>query len=554
MPTRNNFSAILNRLNGSVWYITQDSLDLMMDILDRHIKGEVDRGNIDLRFGAGDGRNGDSDSVNMRGIGILPIHGPIFPKANMMTRMSGATSIEEFQQNFRAMMANDHVSTILLDIDSPGGNADMIPEMAAEIREARERKPIVAVANTMCCSAAQYLAAQANKVYATPSGQVGSVGVIMIHTDKSRKDQMEGIDRTYIHAGSKKADLYKTLTPESKAEIQEKVDYHYEMFVNDMAAGRNVSTEHVLEHFGQGSILMPNEAVEAGMIDGVQTFDQVLGRLIETGGDIETIDSGISAHGRGLTLHSSYDADKAHSEPGTGTGGEPTPRETPEKDDPAIKGGWRRDPPPVAYEPEESVMGREWLETLASSLGIEFSAETPDEELTGLVDTRVSEVITPLRAAASDAEAHRQWERDYPEQAAQLARLENRDRAFGASEFAKSYERFGGDLQHGFSPVVREEIERAHLAVSERTFSHENLKQLCDSLATKTSVVAYGEGGSARQGETPDAGDGNARQRFAEVVRTAMTEHGMSQNQAIEAMSKQYPELAEAYMSGQVGR
>lgn len=547
----NNFVSILSRLNGSVWYIREETMDLMLSILERRMRNEVlDDASLGLLMSQRDER-GAGMGGNVRGIGILPLHGPIFPKANMMTEMSGATSLESWRQEFRSLMENDFVSTILLDVDSPGGHADMIPETAAEIRAGRDKKDIIAVANTSMNSAAMYLASQATKVYATPSGQVGSIGTILTHVDDSRKDEMAGIKRTYIHAGDYKAELAGPLSDDAKSRLQDYVDYHYAGFVRDVAAGRNTTVEDVLANYGQGSVLTPIQATEVGMIDGVQTFDHVLGRLIESGGDIGAIDStpvGVLVQGDRLTLRESYDADKEHSEPGTGQGGEPTPAEPPEKDDLAIKGGWRRDPPPAAYEPEEMVMGRDRLEALATSLGIEFTSETSDEDLGNAVESRVADVVLPISEATQQAEAQRQWEQDYPEQARQMAQLLERDRVNGAREFANSYASFGDDSHRGFSPVVREEIERAHLAITERTFTIEGLRELCNTMASGTSVVAYNEEGSSRDTERILPVEGNARQQFATLVRNAMTEHGMSQNQAVAAMSQQHPELAKAYM------
>lgn len=548
---KNNFLSILSRLNGSVWYIREETMDVMLGILERRMRNEaLDPETLAMVMARQDERQ-YSDTQNVRGIGVLPLHGPIFPKANLMTQMSGATSIEEFRADFRSLMANDFVSTIVMDVDSPGGHADMIPEMAAEIRAARDIKPIIAVANTNMCSAAMFLAAQASKVYSTESGMVGSIGTLLVHTDESRKDEIEGIKKTYIHAGEYKTELAGPLSEGAKGRLQDWVDHHYAMFVNNMAEGRGTTAEDVIENYGKGSILTPAQAQSVGMIDGVQSLDHVLGRLIESGGAIEAIDSssvGVSEGATRLTLRDSYDADKEHSEPGTGQGGEPTPREPPETGDPAIEGGWRRDPPPIAYEPEESVMGRDRLETLAATLGLQFSAETPDEELAELVEARVGEVVTPIAEATAQAEAQRKWEQDYPEQARQMARLLEDSRKNEAHSFAEAFASFGDDPQKGFSPIVREELEKAHLSISDRTFGHDDLKGLVEAMASKTSIVSYGEAGSARSDAQVLPVDGNARQQFAALVRNAMTEHGMTQKQAVQAMSQQNPDLARAYM------
>lgn len=534
-------------------------MNMMMEILNAHLRGEVNREAIRLRFG-GDGETSNSgESQVFRGIGLLPLHGPIFPKANMMTEMSGATSIQEFQRDFRGLMNSEYVSTILLDIDSPGGSADMIPEMAAEIRAARDIKPIIAVANTAMNSAAMYLGAQASKVYATPSGQVGSIGTILVHTDESEKDRMEGVTKTYIHAGDYKAEMAGPLTPDAKSRLQDYVDHHYAMFVNDVAKGRGTTVDDVLSNYGQGSVLTPVQATEAGMIDGIKSFDQVLGRLVESGGDIAAIESStvpVFAKQGPRALWDSYDADKEHSEPGTGQGGEPVPADTGESDDLAIKGGWRRPSPPIAFEEpetEEFAVNRTWLEAQAGSLNIEFSDETTDEELAESVATRVNEIVVPLNDVAASAASQREMAEQYPEQAAQLAQLLERDRSRSAREFADGYSRFEGSSK-GFSPVVREGIAEAHEKIALRTFSQADLKSLLDAVASKEAVVDWSEGGSGRSDSTERATPSSDfvadRKRFAELVKQAQTEDNLSQQAAIAHVSEQNPELAEAYLYG----
>jgi len=245
-----------------------------------------------------------------------------------------------------------------------------------------------------------------------------------------------------------------------------------------------------------------------------------------------------------------------HSEPGTGLGGPPEPREPPEEGDPAIENGWRRDPPPAAYETEESVVNREWLQQRADTLGVEYSDETTDAELAELVENRINQVVVPLNRATEAAQAQQAFAEMYPEQAERLARLEARDRQAEAHSFADSYAQFEGQ-QRGFSPVVRQEIENSHLAIANRQFDHTMLSGLLDSVVNEYATVPTGERGSSRQTQSDQtAAPQNfreARQMFADAVQQAMTEDNLSQEAAIEHVSSQNPELAKMYLHGHVG-
>jgi hypothetical protein len=289
------------------------------------------------------------------------------------------------------------------------------------------------------------------------------------------------------------------------------------------------------------------------MADEIATFEDVL--VEATGGGSQATSIAVARSVSDVPeRRQSYDADKEHSEPGTGLGGEPTPREPPEEGDPAIEGGWRRDPPPIVNEPEES-MNREWLEARATALGIEFTDETTDDELATAVAQSVDSIVVPLNEAVAAATSQRSFESDYPEQAQALARLEQDNRGQEANLFANSFASFEGQ-KRGYSPLVREQIAQSHLRISTRQFNHDDLRELLDATASEHASVPQGESGSSRSDDTTVVegqvtGDFTRdRQEFARLVRAAMTEDSLSQDAAISHVSEAHPELAKAYLGG----
>lgn len=548
-----NYSQIISKVTSTPWMMEPKALKMMLEILEAHLQGTMTSDQIRVRLediGAhGDGLTGRHGSV-----GVLPLYGPIFPRADLMTEMSGATSIEQFQNDFRAMMADDGIKSIVMDIDSPGGSASMIPEMMAELRDARQYKPIYAIANTAANSAAYGLASSASKVFASPSAQVGAVGTYLVHDDESRKRDREGVDQTVIKAGRFKAMHLESLTPESREQLQDFVDQMNDQFIEGIAAGRNTTVEKVRENYGEGAVLTPLKAAEVGMIDGIATFDSIMNHAqnLKPSPPLYTLTTATNNTGFLAPSHS-YDADMEHSEPGTGFGGPPEPREPPEEGDPAIEGGWRRDPPPIAYEEnetEESVVNRDWLQQQADALGVEWNATTDDETLAEAVSNRINEVVIPISKATETAHAQQEFARMYPEQAEKLARLEQKDRENEAHEFSEQFA--------GYAPVVRDELQKAHLSVSERQFDHEMLETLVTALSSEYAKVPQGEVGSSRHiSKDRDAVPTDfreARKKFAELVEQAMTEDNLSQEAALDHVSKQNPELANAYLYGHVGR
>jgi len=217
-------------------------------------------------------------------VAVIPLHGMIVPRADLMSDVSGATSVADFQQKFRGALADPEVSAILIDIDSPGGDAQMVPELASEIMAARGTKPIVAQANPMAASGAYWIACAADELVVTPSGDVGSIGAYTAHTDLSAAQEKAGIKTTLVSAGDYKVERnpFEPLSAEAQAAMQDRIDSIYETFVKAVADGRGVDTETVINDFGKGRMLLANQAVKAGMADKVATFDQTLSRLQKT--------------------------------------------------------------------------------------------------------------------------------------------------------------------------------------------------------------------------------------------------------------------------------
>lgn len=563
-----DYSQIVTKVTSTPWMITPGALQTILGILDAHMSGKQ------IDFDMPDGGGPMPMAHRVGSVGVLSLNGPIFPKANMMTEMSGATSLEQFATEFRNLQADPAVQSILLNVDSPGGLSDMVDEMAAEIHAST--KPVVSVANTAANSAAYYLASQADKMFVTPSGQVGSIGTFIVHTDESKAREQMGVKETVIKAGRFKAIPLEPLTPESHDHLQNFVNDTNDRFVSAVARGRGVTEEYVRENFGDGGVVTPDQAVQAGMVDGIATFDSVLDSMTQpVGGGVSANQTSLvvpmisgyitnpltttSDNTSGMTL--TYEASKEHSEPGTGLGGEPTPRESPNEDDLAIKGGWRRDPPPIAYEePEETeelAVNRAWMEAQATVLGIEFNDELSDDDLAVKLESRISEIIVPLNTATADAVKQREFAQEYPEQAALLAKLSAEQRDSAAHTFAESFARFEGEKK-GYSTLVRGKIEEAHKSIALRQFTQDDLKELLDLTSSKEAVVEWGEEGSSRERE-----DGKAavtrdfvqdRKQFAELVRAAMTEDNLSQAAAIAHVSEQNPELAQSYLYGHVGK
>ena len=208
-------------------------------------------------------------------VAVLSIRGVIANRAGHIIELLGGTSYERIGQAFDVAEANTDVSHIVLDIDSPGGSIFGAQELATKI--AASSKPTTAVANHVAGSSAYWLASQADELVVSPSGQVGDIGVYAIHTDSSGADAKEGLKRTLIKAGKYKAEgVVGPLSDDARAAVQEMLDEYHQVFVAAVARGRGVNAGTVANGFGEGRMVLADEALSLGMVDRVGTLDQVL--------------------------------------------------------------------------------------------------------------------------------------------------------------------------------------------------------------------------------------------------------------------------------------
>lgn len=214
-------------------------------------------------------------------VAILPLRGVIANRASLFDNISGGMSNESFGRAFQGALKDDTIKAIVLDVDSPGGMVSGTDEASSMIFAARGTKPIVAHVNATAASAAYWIASAADEVVVTPSGMVGSIGVIGMRDDVSKAQDIAGVKRSVISAGKFKADgyPYDPMTDEERARIQSMVDAAYGMFTSTVARNRGVGVEAVRDGFGQGGMVGAAEAVSQGMADRVATLEETLNRF-----------------------------------------------------------------------------------------------------------------------------------------------------------------------------------------------------------------------------------------------------------------------------------
>lgn len=221
-------------------------------------------------------------SVVGKSIAVLKIRGAII-KSDFYSDAWGIAGTDAITSALDVFTADKSIETIVLDIDSPGGSVYGVQELADKIFETRQKKKVIAIANPLAASAAYWLGTAASEFYATPSGEVGSVGVIMVHFDESKNFENEGIKVTVLQAGEYKGEG-NPFQPLSQSAIdfnQQRLNEYYAAFVNSVARYRGVSPVEVVENFGKGRVYGAEQAMQSRMVDGVRTSQQMFSSLVQ---------------------------------------------------------------------------------------------------------------------------------------------------------------------------------------------------------------------------------------------------------------------------------
>lgn len=275
-------SKVLDILN-SPWALLPEKRQQMVAIYSAYIRGEkIDIAAIEAQLGK-PLQNEQPPYQIIDGVAVIPVQGVIAKRMNLFSRISGGASTELIGRDIRAALADQRVHAIVLDIDSPGGSVDGTQTLADQVFGARGQKPIVAFADGFMTSGAYWIGSSAEEIYLSGNTVItGSIGVATQHADYSRAYDKEGVTVTDIYAGKYKriASDTKPLSDEGRATLQAIVDQIYTVFVDDVARNRGTDAESVLKNMADGRLFVGKAAIEAGLVDGVSTFDALIADLV----------------------------------------------------------------------------------------------------------------------------------------------------------------------------------------------------------------------------------------------------------------------------------
>ncbi|WP_085584414.1 MULTISPECIES: S49 family peptidase [unclassified Pseudomonas] len=256
------------------WLMLPGALENLLTIADRM----GDPAALETRTGT---RLDNSRTVSVRnGVAIIPVVGPVFRYANLFTEISGATSTQVLATDLQKALDDPKVSAIILNIDSPGGVAAGINELADLIHAARDRKRIVAYIGGTGASAAYWIASAAGEIVIDETALAGSIGVVVEAVVEG--EAATGRKRYQIvsrNAPNKRVDLS---TEEGRAKVGETVDAMGDVFVAKVARNLGVDPERVPEMGDFGGLRVGAAAVESGLAHRLGSLEALITELAKT--------------------------------------------------------------------------------------------------------------------------------------------------------------------------------------------------------------------------------------------------------------------------------
>ena len=268
---------LASRLYGTPLLIARPKLEVILGVVARKLAGETlatpPPANVDA------GMTGGLQIVE--GIAILPGLGTLVRRSSYIGAASGLTSYHDIEAMAEAAFADPEVRAVLLEIDSSGGEAGGVFDLAQRLRQLAQTsgKPLWAIADEAALSAAYAIASAADRIWLTRTAEVGSIGVVAVHVDESVADAKAGLNYTFLHAGAHKVDghPHAPLPAPVAADIQADIERLHAQFIALVAGFRRVTVDAIRDT--EARVYRGEAALQAGLADQIGTRAEAITAL-----------------------------------------------------------------------------------------------------------------------------------------------------------------------------------------------------------------------------------------------------------------------------------
>jgi len=210
-------------------------------------------------------------SDDQRGVTVIRLEGTMVTGEVSDAEMIGS---EVVGRELRDAADDPMVEAIVLRVNSPGGTPAAAQEIIRDLDYAKSKKPVVVSMGDMGTSAAYYVSAHADRIYANPDTFTAGIGVIWKFSDISRWMEKEGYNISIVKSGSKK-DMGTTSRPISADEqvyAQKIVNDSFENFITDVISQRQIARSDI----DDGRVIRGADAVRLNIIDELGNLNDAI--------------------------------------------------------------------------------------------------------------------------------------------------------------------------------------------------------------------------------------------------------------------------------------
>ena len=267
---------LASRLYGTPLLIARPKLEVILGVVARKLAGDT------LATPPPDAlMRSDNVQITDTGIAQIPILGTLVRRSSYLGAASGLTSYHDIEAMAESAFADPQVKAVLLEIDSSGGEAGGVFDLAQRLRTLAQNsgKPLWAIADEAALSAAYALACAADRLWLTRTAEVGSIGVVAVHIDESAADAKAGMTYTFLHAGAHKVDghPHAPLSEAVATDIQSDIEGLHSQFIDLVAGFRHLSPDAI--RATEARVYRGEAALAAGLADQIGTPREALAAL-----------------------------------------------------------------------------------------------------------------------------------------------------------------------------------------------------------------------------------------------------------------------------------
>lgn len=259
--------SIINEITKTTWLTDSSTLAKLYDIANRDSKV------IELveRYESKPFDNAYLTKVR-DDVAIINVRGVIMRYGNMFTKVCGAASLDVIATEFQYAIDDDSITSIIFNIDSPGGSATGINEFAEHIYNSRGIKPIKAYVGGMCASAAYFIASACDEIVVDEMSMVGSIGTVVV-IDKQDDNKIEIVSNK---SPNKRLDAD---SDEGMAKIRTMLDDMTDVFLSKVSRNRCMDIDSVITAGDKGGVIIGAKAVTNKLADRLGNFESLINEL-----------------------------------------------------------------------------------------------------------------------------------------------------------------------------------------------------------------------------------------------------------------------------------